>query len=378
MRDLHLYVRSLVVLLAIIVSLSSFCKRKPEENYLEPVNVSNNSGRSENPSIAVDSRGTVHLVWTDNTYGIQQGNQWNQEILYAYKPAGGIWSTPVNISNNARASRFPCIKVDGNDNLHLVWQDASPDGYWRIFYTFKMINSTPWETPETICTYLGDVIPVIDIDTIGRIFMVWRVGGYNDYIFFSMKDVNALWTSPIPITPQGYHANHTITADIKGNVHVAWDEWDGGYATKVFYIMRDTAGNWTQPLAIIPHRWMSSSPVLVSDKEGGIHIAWVDTALIYMCKPLNESWSAPEFPASQATPWGIAINNTGTIYISYGSTRLIKKPKNCNWCNPILVYRGGIKAAVVIDNTNVKHMSWYGTPPNGTDFDIYYVEIKNY
>ncbi|MFO7676307.1 MAG: hypothetical protein R6X12_08340, partial [bacterium] len=36
-----------------------------EPPLLEPVNVSNSPGRSEDPSIAVDSRGTAHLVWTD-------------------------------------------------------------------------------------------------------------------------------------------------------------------------------------------------------------------------------------------------------------------------------------------------------------------------
>jgi hypothetical protein len=63
----------LLASLSILVLLSLFCKKGPgEENYLEPINVSNNPARSIEPSIAVDSKGTVHLVWTDYTPGEEQ------------------------------------------------------------------------------------------------------------------------------------------------------------------------------------------------------------------------------------------------------------------------------------------------------------------
>ena len=108
---------NIVSIFIVFITLTSCCKKHPEENYLEPVNISNNSGRSENPSIAVDSKGTLHLVWNDDSPG-------NEEIFYAMKPEGDSWSEPVQVTYNMGASRFPCIVIDKNDKIHLVWQQV--------------------------------------------------------------------------------------------------------------------------------------------------------------------------------------------------------------------------------------------------------------
>lgn len=382
------FVKFIIILLAVIISLSSLCKRKPEENYLEPINISNNSGRSENPSIAVDSRNTVHLVWTDNTPGIAQGNQWNQEILYAFKAVNGNWSNPMNISNNERASRYPCIVIDKNDNIHLAWQDCSPDGYWRIFYSSKRPNSETWSVPETISAMNWDVDPKIDVDATGRLFLVWYAGGYSGLIHFSMRAVDGTWTLPITISPMGYVSNGVVTSDIRGNVHVAWDCWDGDIRTEVFYVMRDTNGDWSEPVILFPRNpnqiVYSVAPKLTSDKEGNIHITWLDSVLVYI-KKLHGVWLSPEFPL-KGSPGGIVVDGDGTVYIiaysgEWGKSGLIKKPKNGVWANPLLLPKvsSAFSSLAVDNNRGTKHIAWSAIPPDTFDtYDIYYIEIKNY
>jgi len=372
------FVKLILVLVVVIISISSLCKRKPDNN-LEPTNVSNNSGRSENPSIAVDSRNTVHLVWNDNTPGIVQGNQWNQEILYAYKPVDSNWSNPVNISNSPCASRFPCIKVDRNDKIHIVWQDCSPDYLWRIFYICKSPGGS-WSLPETIWTSGADLVPAIDVDSIGRVFLVWYAGDYSGWVYFSLRQGDANWTLPINISPRGFIDSPKITVDIRGNAHVAWSQWNGDVRTDIFYVMRDTNGNWSDTFAIFPTRDISFTPVLTSDREGNVHITWNDSALTYMYKSIEGNWSNPEFPVLHGNPGGIEVDANRTIFICYGSTRLIKKQQNSSWAQPLLVYESGnSNPSLAIDRRGTKHIAWHCTPPDTIDTsEVYYIEIKNY
>jgi len=360
--------------LSILVLLSLFCKKGPgEENYLKPINVSNNPARSIEPSIAVDSKGTVHLVWTDYTPGKRQ-------IFYAFKPKGGVWTVPVNVSNTYRSASHPSLVVDKEDNLHLAWQQWVNGLGWVIFYSYQL-PSGGWSTPETIIATGGDVGPKIVVDSVGRVFMVWYGGGYSGRIYFSLRETNGMWTSPVPLCERGYvDFEPEIAVDKKGKVHVAWNFWDGGYSSNVFYTMRDTMGNWSEPSIIFAIDSFADYPVLTSDKDGNVHIAWWDSTLIYMYKSPEGNWSAPEFPGVGLSPYAIAIDNNGTVYIAYLGPRLIKKTKDGSWEKPILVVRrlGGIPS-LAIDNEGIKHLAWDCTPPDTIDTqDIYYVEVKDY
>ena len=356
------------------ISLTSCCKKhENEDEYLEPVNISNNPGRSVDPSIAVDSKGTVHLVWADYTPG-----DGKEQIFYALKPQSGVWTVPVNVSNTSVSAKNPSLVVDKEDKLHLAYQQWS--GGWVIFYSYQLPSGS-WSFPETISTGLGDVCPKIDVDYIGSVFMVWYAGGYNGKIYFSMRQVNGTWTLPTTISQYGaVGMNPTMAVDIRGNVHVAWDFWDGGHTTNVFYTMRDTIGYWSAPSVIFAIDSFAFSPVLASDKNGHVHIAWKDSTLIYMYKPPDGNWSAPELPGVGASPDAIAIDNNGTVYMSYYGTRLIKKPKDGNWEKPILIVESsGICSSLAIDNEGIKHLTWYSTPPDTFDTsEIYYVEVKDY
>lgn len=78
-------------------------------------------------NIAVDPSGKVHLVWRDNI-------PWFSEIYYMKSVDGGItWTSSKRLSWTSGLSYYPDIAADPSGNLHLVWSDDTP-GVNQIYY----------------------------------------------------------------------------------------------------------------------------------------------------------------------------------------------------------------------------------------------------
>ena len=93
-----------------------------------PINLSNNSGRSVDPKIAI-SGNNVYVIWRDNVAPE------SFDILFKRSTDNGATfsDTPINLSNNPGSSDSPQIAVSGN-NVYVVWADGATgngDIYFR-------------------------------------------------------------------------------------------------------------------------------------------------------------------------------------------------------------------------------------------------------
>ena len=85
------------------------------------------SGVSFSPVIAVDSSDNLHVVWSDDTPG-------NDEIYYKKSIDGGTtWSANKRLTWTSSYSWHPSIAVDSLGTVHIVWEDLTP-GNWEIYY----------------------------------------------------------------------------------------------------------------------------------------------------------------------------------------------------------------------------------------------------
>jgi hypothetical protein len=376
--------------IVVIISISSLCKRKPEENYLEPVNVSNNPGRSENPSIAVDSNNTVHLVWHDDAPG-------NEEIFYSYKPESGNWSNPVNISNNAQSSRYPCITIDKTNVIHVAWQDYGPSGHWSIYYIQKLENSE-WSMPETIT---GDDIyvdPKIIADDSSNIHLIWLYGGYHHGIRYAKRTKQNTWTSQSVIVDPTTLWYPKLTVDKNRNVHVIWGATLDFLNWNIFYSTKTELGEWAPPINISNTGKANSINSIVSDNRGDIHCIWHDDSLNYLnqcnffyrMKKMDDTWVIKSPPCTLNTVWLnilLATGPGGELYIPGSANHndsdkyyllYITKPYNGIWsdtiiCGTIILDPQGvvlIGGAFICDNNG--KLYFIGEKNN----DIYCIEYK--
>src|SRR5215216_6887806 len=101
--------------------------KKSDDNgntFSKPINLSNNSGFSEHPQIAVTKNGIIFIVWADNT------NSNNTEIMFTKSEDNGTtFSKPTNLSNSLQNSNNQEISAF-NENVYVVWQDIDSANFY--------------------------------------------------------------------------------------------------------------------------------------------------------------------------------------------------------------------------------------------------------
>jgi hypothetical protein len=98
----------------------------------EDKRVTNSTEASLFPSLCVDFRGVVHIVWQEDRIG-------GYQILYTSYEQGGFTSRVPLVDSPGEATNASIISA--GEESHLVWSD-SRDGDWEIYY--KSYDGT-WE-----------------------------------------------------------------------------------------------------------------------------------------------------------------------------------------------------------------------------------------
>src|SRR3989442_1063652 len=150
----------------VLLVLAALCPPASSQQFSTPKNVSNNSDFSFTPQLAVDLGGNIYVVWEDDT-------DTNSNILFSHSTDGGTFSAPKGVSNSAGFSFNPRIAVDSGGTINVVWQD-SPDFFRTSNVFFSRSNdggntfSTPINLSQTIVSAFYSV-PQIAVDTPGNI-----------------------------------------------------------------------------------------------------------------------------------------------------------------------------------------------------------------
>jgi PKD repeat protein len=265
----------------------------------------NNRGYT-NPAIARDSQGTIHVVWAG-------GGSSPYDIYYAYKPVGGTWSTAVNISDMSGNTVYPAIAIDSLDRVWVVWQTSNGDTNTDIWVTSKPAGGS-WAPHVQVSTDTNQNLNVsiaIGQDNIPHV--VWRNNAQkpNWEILYS-KYVGSSWTAPVNIsaTSTGSHMPR-VHADLGGNVFVAWeDEIDGADHFQIL-VRRWDGSQW------LPRSQVSASPKALYPAISGdgcnLYCVWQD----YRNSPGNPETYYAESTNCGAT-WGadtnVSRNGTSSYY----------------------------------------------------------------
>jgi BNR repeat-like domain len=225
------------------------------------------------PEIAVDPWDVIHLVWQDST----------GEIYYTKSPDGTNWMTEKRLTWTSGTSKLAKIAVDSSGGLHVVWVDDTPAKYnFEIYYKKSTDAGTTWSTAKRL-TWLehGSLCPVLAIDPSDNLHLAWEDESPDPYeIYFKRStDGGASWTPAKRLTfTSGWSAQPCLTIDPMGHLHLVWEEATDDFVTDDLSYRASTDGGVTWR-AVQRLTWTSGSsrhPAIITDPSSNLHLFWSD------------------------------------------------------------------------------------------------------
>src|SRR6266849_3578646 len=248
-----------------------------------PTNVSNNSDFSFTPQVAVDLSGNIY---SGNIYVVWEDDTANSNILFSRSTDGGTtFSTPKNLSNSSGFSFNPRIALDAKGNINVVWEDDTP-GNPDVFFTRSTDGgATFFPKPVNLSllplsNYPADYTdpPQIAVDTSGNINVVWKsdipLGIF--IVFTRSADGGATFSTPVIVSnnPTGSSITPQIAVDKNGNINVVWEDDIAGHSDISFNRSADNGATFPALKSLSRNIGNSNSPQIAVDLGGNINVVW--------------------------------------------------------------------------------------------------------
>ena len=288
--------------------------------FFVPKNVSNNSGDSYDPAIAVDSSGNINVVWEDDAAG-------NDEVYFSRSQDGGsTWSAVINLSSTSDDSDDSCIAIDSSGNISVAWEEGGfPD---EIFFRCSQDNGASWSAAVNISNTSGDSgDPAIAVDSSGNINVVWEDDdpGNDDTYFARSEDNGSTWSQVKNVSNSGDNSRDPdIAVDNSGNINVVWRQSTPADNEVYYSRSTDNGATWVQGKNVSNNAADSWDPAIAVDSSGNINVVWDELTPgnwdIYLSRSSNNGagWSAAvnisnnsgdsEYPA-------IAVDSAGNLNV---------------------------------------------------------------
>ena len=231
------------------------------------------SGSSTYPKIAMDSSGNAHVVWEDYRDG-------NYEIYYTkLNNTGATLVDDTRLTDDTASSMCPSIAVDSSNNVHITWEDQR-DGNREIYYTkLGNIGNTLVDdtrlTDDTGCSWHSRIAA----DSSNNVHITWDDDrDANCEIYYTkLGNIGNTLVDDTRLTTDGaFSMRPSIAVDSSDNILTAWkDSRDGN--GEIYYTELDNNGNTlvddTRLTDALSDSWC---PSIAVDSSNNLHVAWTD------------------------------------------------------------------------------------------------------
>jgi hypothetical protein len=329
------------------------------------------------PSIAVDSSGTVYVAWADDrdgsgprifvassttngesfggssrvnasvgaydfrepavaTSGGKVGIGWldydiPRYVYYAESVDGGTSFGPTMKASDdgCRSASYPDLVINETGTAFMVWESYAT-ATWMICFSKLLNNGSSFSSNIWISddpTTGGQRMPSIALTSNGTIVVVWRDYRYVGYeILLSMSyDAGGTFTTPVTVfnySAPGFVIHPSISVSPTDNVFVAWmDRWGGSYDV---YVTNSTIEGMSFGGRIKVNNGGGSS--LVPTRTNDVHASDVGAFLVWQDERRGD-WDiyfarSPPFqrPPLHPTSLRITVNNTLNVRLDWNAS----------------------------------------------------------
>ncbi len=253
----------------------------------EPVNLSASGGSASVPRVATDPQGDAVAVW-------QSSNGSGEDFIQsAFRPAGGAWQEPVNLSQPDADSAK--VVLDAQGDAVAVWNRF--DGGTRTIQTAFRPNGGSWQ--EAINLSASEPgnnaeIPSVAVDSSGDTLAVWEFGkGGGQIVQSAFKPAGGPWQSPVNLSAGGEHQEPHIAMDSRGDAVAVWN--GGGHTIQSAF--RPAGGPWQGVVNLSQLEGAFRSQVAI-DSHGDAVAVWerysgANEVIQSAVRPAGGSWHSP-------------------------------------------------------------------------------------
>ena len=259
---------------------------------------------------------------------------------------------------------------DSNGHVHSVEGSSwTLPGIW--FVQSGIDGEDKWSSPLTLPVFNASHQPAIAVEKNGAIDLVMTTASASDtaatdIFFMRSADGGHTWSKPIDIasTP-GQSSQPAIAIAPDNSIHVVWCDTSRGENHKDIYYSysKDEGKTWGKN-SLLPAddisntAGQSTSPAIAIDKNGAIHVVWLDNTAgethpdVYYAYKIDKDWNQPinlsHTPRISSHP-GIACGAKGKVYVSWSDNSRKEQAADI-WCAVASKY-GEFTAPMNISNT---------------------------
>jgi len=277
------------------------------------------------PAIAVDSLGHIHLAWAE-------GRDGNAEIYYReWQVSAGTFAavTPeIRLTTDGAISWQPTIAVDSANSAHIVFIDDR-DGDSDLRYV-KVTAGAISVADTSLMNNTGDSsFPSVARDPFNQLHIAWMdsTSGNPEINYMKVNNSGGVIIGPTALTSNPSSSWWPqISSDASGYAQISWvDDRNGNF--EVYYERLNTAGSVVvNDLRLTTDPAESLLPAVLADIYSNLRITWLDTRdtneEIYFKKSLRPTLTANTVGAQITFNLSDPIN-PGAFYwlfLSLGST----------------------------------------------------------
>lgn len=259
-----------------------YTQQQPDAAWSAPVRVA--AGMS--PVLKVDGAGRLQALFSNRFLG-----RYN---IYHISYVAGAWTLPVNVSNTSGASYEPTLVVDAEGDLYAAWMDNSP-GYWTI-YTGEW-DGAFW-TNYPVPNARGQA-PVLALASDGNLLLAWQervptlddpIGSYAIYLS-ELAETNR-WSMPVNVSdqPEGDAQDPDLVVTDDGFAQIVWIE--NGQEVRYCF---GRGFYWPPAATVVRAPIAAHGPRIAAENGIVLHIAWDEGVLVRAVSspPAPGQWPKP-------------------------------------------------------------------------------------
>ncbi|HEX3042060.1 MAG TPA: hypothetical protein VHP56_08250 [Solirubrobacterales bacterium] len=192
---------------------------RPEQGEWEsPTLVSQPGEEGGNPQVAIDGNGDSLVVWRGEDEGVEF-------VRASYRPAEGVWSEPVDVSAAGEEVESLQAAVDPEGNAIVAWSGNLGEAgeHDTVRAAYRPAGGT-WEAPVDLSDEGGNGFPSdVVFDQSGNAAIVWeRWDGVTNLVQAAYRPAGGEWEEPIDLSEEGKQGmDAVVVLDAPGSAEVA-------------------------------------------------------------------------------------------------------------------------------------------------------------